>query len=764
MNNITSCKRFLGAIFLLIGSLAAVASPARRIPFLLRLADGSEVEVVKRGDESAHWLETSDGSRMVVPCDGGYRLASLAERDSVMSVRMKAPGRRRTVGSFKPKFPTSGNMRSLILLVNFTDVKMNSRTAHDDFFHMMNDEGYSLNGGTGSARDYYVDNSMGVFQPDFDVVGPITLSHGYAYYGENDNTGEDLRATDMIIEACQLADDEVDFTKYDYNNDGFIDNVFVFYAGYGEATTSDANTVWPHSFDVTSVTSLPVILDGKRLDHYACTNELSSDGRMDGIGTFVHEFGHVLGLMDHYATSGSTAFTPNTWDVMDEGEYNNESRTPPCFTAYERYCLGWLNLVEISDAASVCIEDVSTNTGYVINTDNPNEYFILENRQRKGWDRYIPGHGMLVWHIDYDEYLWDRNRINNEGAHQHIDIVEADGIASTGTKDGDAFPGMGLVTSFTATTTPAFVTWDGKDVGVPLTNIREEGGLIYLDACGGGPALEPIRFAVPNAMEAEEVGTTSFMARWESVDEAEGYYVGLGTLSPGEKQEDVATFDGGVSKLPEQWTTSSISTYSNASYAGKAIPSLRLQKDGDYLECLHEYIYSIEFWCRCSSVKAATSMEVSWLQTSGEWTEPEVVKPASSATTLTFSTPGYSKGVRITYHPGGGGSLALDDVAVTYADLAFSPVREEEYTTGTSMLITDLTPGQDYAYYVVAAKGVMRSRRSNLVSVTTDTSTGIVQPTEAAAAKQYYNLQGQRVNPDKAHGIIICEGRKIFVK
>lgn len=751
----------------------SMASPALRYPFSIRLSSGEEVVVVKCGDEHRHWMQTQEGEQLILGDEtSGYRIATAEEKEAFFSSPATAKVRKiSAVDKFTPVFPTTGKMRSLVILANFADVKMQSPTANDDFQRMMTETGYGDLGGTGSARDYYIENSMGVFQPQFDVVGPVTLPNGYAYYGENDKTGEDMHAEQMIIDACRAVDDVVDFTEYDYNNDGYIDNVFVFYAGYGEATYSDPNTVWPHSWDIVESTSIPIMFDGKRLNHYACTNELDKHGVMDGIGTFVHEFGHVLGLPDFYPTTGSvSAFTPNIWSVMDEGEYNNNSRTPPYFTAVERYLLGWLVPVEVlAEGCSVAINPIANNEAYIIHTANRNEYFLLENRQQVGWDAYIPGHGMLVWHIDYDAYLWEKNRVNNVATHQYCDIVEADNIQSTGTKNGDTFPGASNVTAFTAETSPAFVDWKGNDVGVPLTNIREEDGMIFFDAAGGGAPLEPMRYIQPVAEEASEVTSTSFLAKWQSVEDIDGYRVGVCSIRKSEPKTDIATMTGGIAAITGKWTTNVTSTYNNASYAGESTPSLRMQRESDKVECHHENIAGISFWCRGSSVKAGTVVEIEWLTDGSKLLGKDTYELTATGTTVKFDAPDAGREsvgiVRITYRPAeGSGSLAIDDIAVTYADNIYELMGSETDVIEPKMTITGLTPDTDYAYYVVAVKGEMTSRKSEYVTLHTltieeDNGVEMVE-TAADANSAIYNLSGQRVLSPRSATIYIRNGKK----
>ncbi|MDE6403542.1 MAG: fibronectin type III domain-containing protein, partial [Muribaculaceae bacterium] len=284
-----------------------------------------------------------------------------------------------------------------------------------------------------------------------------------------------------------------------------------------------ADTVWPHSWNVTSAGVGTYLFDDKILDRYACSNEW--EGSMpDGIGTFVHEFSHVLGLPDIYPTSYTEAFTPGDFCVMDHGSYNNDSRTPPNYSIFERNALGWMKPVELTGqtVAEFTVTPIENMDGYVILTNRADEFFLIENRQLTGWDKYLPGHGMLVWHIDYNSSAWTSNTVNNDKDHQCIDIVEADDIRSTESRGGDPFPGTRKVTDFTHRTSPAMKTWAGLELKVPLRNIREIDGNIVFD---GGYIPVPAPGAI-TALEVsdEDVSTTSFTARW-TLDANSSYYL-----------------------------------------------------------------------------------------------------------------------------------------------------------------------------------------------------------------------------------------------
>lgn len=407
------------------------------------------------------------------------------------------------------RFPAYGNQKAIVILVEYQDTKFRLDDPHDYFSRMLNETGFSDLGGTGCAKEYFSLNSNGNFNCDFDVYGPVTLSKNMSYYGGNNAAGNDMHPADMVKEACEQLDDEVDFSEYDRNHDGVVDNVFVFYAGRGEASGGAANTVWPHSWSMTSAGYPNLYFDGVRIHTYGCSNEWEGS-RPDGVGTFIHEFSHVMGLPDLYATSYSGAFTPGGWSALDYGPYNNGGMTPPLYSVFERYALGWIEPKEILDPADATLPPIGENVAGIIHTPDETEFFLVENRQQTGWDKYIPGHGMLVWHVDYDDYVWSNNTVNDSYSHQYVDIEEADGTQNENSRAGDAFPGTSGKTEFTADTRPAMRTWDGTDIDVPLTEIAEsEDGIITFKIKEGASELPALQ-----ALPAEDINPWGFTANW----------------------------------------------------------------------------------------------------------------------------------------------------------------------------------------------------------------------------------------------------------
>lgn len=505
-------------------AFAVVAIPK---PVTIRQADNSTIIVLLHGDEHFHYTTTSDGYLIVQKTGIFYHALVKSEKITITDIRAHDPSMRGAEESgflhfkskgvpqyFKTKmaqrsrtqnmarigldmgFPTTGQIRSLILLVNFSDVKFESAAAQGNFEALLNQSGYAENGATGSAKDYYMQNSNNRFTPTFDVVGPVTLPKPTKYYGGNNIYGVDSYPEEMVAEACRLAKEHfhVNFADYDYNQDGLLDNVFVFYAGKNEAEGGGEDTIWPHRSELTE----QVTIDGKQVVGYACSSEINLAGQfptMAGIGTFCHEFGHVLGWPDFYDTDGDEyGLTQGVfdWSLMCSGSYNNEGRTPPAISATERMLVKWLDPEELEFTGNYTLGELqSTNKAYLIKTDTENEFFILENRQNTGWDSYLSGHGLLIFHVDRsDRYVegsealhrWNFNTPNNVKKHMCYRIITARPNSGEGYEAYMPFPGMSNNQEFSKNTNPENKSWSGSNIKADLFNIRETDGVISFRA------------------------------------------------------------------------------------------------------------------------------------------------------------------------------------------------------------------------------------------------------------------------------------------
>ena len=452
-------KRLSILILIFAMAVAVWAVPARRRGVVMTQPDGSEVPVYQHGDEHFHWQTNEKGEWLKLGEDGFYRVTEALSAEQIEARRMSSPKR-----AVQAACPLNIAPKGLVILANFTDATFETSKAEMDSMltavNYTRNYSYTYRGKTykissqGSARQYFEDASFGQYDLQLDVVGPVTVSNKYSYYGQNNSAGQDKQAEKMIEEACKLADTEcgVDFSQYDNDGDGYVDFVFVIYAGYGAADGGGNNTIWPHAWNLYSAAGRRCELDGKVVDLYACGNELDYYSKTHtGIGTFTHEFSHVLGLPDMYITNNANHTTLNEWDIMDYGPYNNDGNTPPTYSAYERFFMGWLQPRLITEPENVVLKDLkesneallisSTDEHNLVGNDpNPTTFFLVENRQQEGWDKSLPGHGMMLTKIQYSYSKWNQNIVNNTKSKMGVDIIEADGKTNNYGKATDLFP------------------------------------------------------------------------------------------------------------------------------------------------------------------------------------------------------------------------------------------------------------------------------------------------------------------------------------
>ncbi len=516
-------KRLLFNLLITFMCIATMeAAPALPVKHQLTQPDGTTLTVYLRGDEFMHYYETVDGLMLQKSLNGFYCYAELSKEGKVIaspliahdetlrspdeityirgirqeslrnvliekmnldkSIRQKAV----SPGTIKQDFPTVGEVHGLVVLVQYQDIKLSEAATVEAYDRVMNEENYDGDIASGSVRDYFLNQSENKLKLHFDVVGPITLSQNRKYYGSAEEAGKE-RVDEMMAEAVKLAKEQnpdLDFSSYDLNEDGVVDFVYAIYAGYGEAQGGPEETVWPQSSTLEYKDWN--LYDGLYLGRYSCSCELrgKTGSTLDGIGTFCHEFSHILGLPDIYDPRYSGCPGLNGWDVMDIGSYNNESKTPAGYTAMDKYTLGWLKPELLDGPQSVSLEALATSNKayFLVSEKNPNEYFTFENRQNVSWDAALPGHGLLICHIQYDKGIWRSNTVNTDGF-EHVSLVVADKNKreSEGSSMKDVFPGSSKNTSFTDDSEPAMLWNSGAKVGKPITNIKEVDGVITFD-------------------------------------------------------------------------------------------------------------------------------------------------------------------------------------------------------------------------------------------------------------------------------------------
>lgn len=503
-------RKIVLSFVLLFVALSMSAIPARPGRIRVTQPDGSVIYITRHGDEWGHWVTDDQGRVVRKGTDGFYRpVAGMTADAARRQAALHRQALRRNHHFHVPSDHIAFDKKHfLVILVEFSDLSFTVEDPQKAFTDLLNGAGYRENGATGSARDYYMENSGGRFFPVFDVYGPVKLSESKSYYGGNNSSGDDLCPEEAVAEACKALEGQVDFSKYDNDDNATVDLVFMYYAGYGEADSEDEDAIWPHQWSLMQAGMDVTVDDNMRIDNYACTNELvgygSQKGKMCGIGTACHEFAHAMGLPDFYdtdyATNGQAAGL-FFFSLMDNGAYNNEGRTPPYLNIMERIMLGWLDdsaKEEISAAGEYSLESVNTNKAYMTPTDQDGEYFVYECRSDNGWDAFLPAHGLVVYHVDesarevkidgvgnvsaFDlwEYWGDTNAINENGSHPCFYVVPA--VAQNDLLYGHSlyqgyyyfndelaenipFPGEGDVFTYTPK------SWNGVPSSMSLSNI-----------------------------------------------------------------------------------------------------------------------------------------------------------------------------------------------------------------------------------------------------------------------------------------------------
>ena len=490
-------KRWFTLWVVLFVVLSAMAVPAKPgVWRTISLTDGTQVKVQLVGDEFMHYYQSADGTRYLYDAASAtYQVYSDSQFSNslrkAVARRAKANKRRAVRRKANVTNIFQGTKKGLIILAQFTDSKFQSGHDRALYNKIANAENYTDNGFKGSVKDYFKAQSAGQFELDFDVVGICQLKNPCSYYGGNDAyTGDDLHAGEMVAEACQWAATQgVDFSKYDWDGDGEVDQVFVLYAGKGEADGGAVSTIWPHEFALSaSDYGKSLSLSGVTVDTYACSAELNGRGKLDGIGTFCHEFSHCMGFPDFYDTSYSGWFGMGDYDLMCAGNYNGDGKCPAGYSAYEKHECGWLtyqDVTHIDEALNVTgLKAISEGGGaYVLkNKAHEDEYYIIENRQKTGWDAYLPSDGVMITHVDYDAYIWWNNMPNTKGNyydenknvyyndHQRLTIFRAGRSTSDYGVASDLYP-YNTKNSLTAESNPAATLYNKNSDGTKYMHI-----------------------------------------------------------------------------------------------------------------------------------------------------------------------------------------------------------------------------------------------------------------------------------------------------
>ena len=536
-----TCLRRLSLILYIFFCLAPslAAAPARKGLLNLRQPDGSVVQAYLTGDENGHLVLTPDGCSLMQDAEGwwcyarydyyGHRLNTgehagapdtpgeviaasrsipydLLRQRRAARIRRMQPLRAKQLARTRAGEGEGGGVRhGLIILAEFPNLRFTY--SRQDFVKLINGEGPT------TALSYFKDQWKDNYTFRFDITEVVTLPHEYAFYGANKDNGEDSNAPQMIIDACAAVGPEINFADYDYDGDGEVENVFVFYAGPNESEGAGDNYVWPHMWYVQSGAGLSYQRDGVTIDNYACTSECRlNDDQTDftalaTIGTFCHEYTHTFGIPDLYDTDdedsgGNAEAMWNSIDLMDAGNHNDRGKTPPGYSAVERWFFGMSEGKPLTEGTHTLRPVQENGEFFILETDHEDEIFLFECRQASGWDYYIGGNGLLIYHIDWSTRpagestsagkvvtawdRWDLNEVNARPERQCIDLIEPDpdsreryqaavknrNYQAIYTLASHAFWPFEDASVYTCDTNPAFTFWSDADSPLGLTDIR----------------------------------------------------------------------------------------------------------------------------------------------------------------------------------------------------------------------------------------------------------------------------------------------------
>ena len=503
---------------LLICAFAAIqlwAVPADPNPIQFKQPDGTEITIRIRGDEKINWHETLDGYTLMFD-DERYLVYATADAEGNLvpsTIRyyenQTQSGNSETAqflaitkkGLFysesqvntllqlwnvvsdaqedADKAPILGTKKALCVLMSFRDRPMVKTNA--EFNSLINQVGYATGGAYGSVRDFFIENSYGQMTLEVTVVGPYTTQNNMSSYVTNSG----YRA--FAAEAARAADADVNYNDFAVN--GTLETFHIIFAGYGDEAINNGQQIWSHKWQLAS----PITLDGVRISVYSCSPELrgSSGTNLTYIGVICHELTHVFGSPDYYDTGSTGYIGTGSWDLMAGGSWNGSGNRPAHINMFQKILFGWVTPEELTSSRHITNMPNSAQNpvAYTVTANSNGEMYVLENRQRVGYDSAVPGHGLLIYHVH-------RNALTGNGSNAShpqqlypvcasaTTKIPTSSVSSYGSinSGGCPFPGTANKTSFTDDTTPAAFYWSGSSSGgginKPITEITETGNLI----------------------------------------------------------------------------------------------------------------------------------------------------------------------------------------------------------------------------------------------------------------------------------------------
>jgi M6 family metalloprotease-like protein len=376
---------------------------------------------------------------------------------------------------------------------------------------------------TGTLRQYYLDASYGQFELTGETYGWFTVDQTQSYYAGSDNGMSNnfpQNVNGFVREVVEKADPTVDFGRFDNDgpdgvpnsgdDDGYVDGVYVICPGFGpDHGSGDKNNLWPCSgvLGANEYTTADLSANGGyiKINTWGISAELyrtaeDSPEVIRPFGVVAHEFGHILGLPDLYDRTDSTQGPDfqgseglGSWCLMGSGNWGGDQEhpeTPAMFSVWCKKQMGWIAPLVIGSDSSISLEPIETAPqSYKIWEDNSqlSRYFLLENRQKTGFDRYLPGSGLMIYHVDENRWFgpYDNGSspINNYPGHKMVDLEEADGrddldYSVNRGDDGDPYPGASGNRNFDDTSYPSSKDYDGQSTGIAVRNISESARII----------------------------------------------------------------------------------------------------------------------------------------------------------------------------------------------------------------------------------------------------------------------------------------------
>jgi M6 family metalloprotease-like protein len=531
--------------------------------------DGTLIGIYLKGDEFVSWAETTDGYTLLFNNRGGYEYAvrgknNLLEPSGFLAhnIPFRTPDETHLLAN-NPKrlaysaeqirvlkslnqiyteniqteatFPTTGSRKLICILMGFKDLAFSKTQA--DFHNLLNQVQYTVDGATGSVKDYFREVSYNKLDLSMTVAGPYTAANNMSYYGKQSGSTDDVNPGALITEAVNFADPDVNFADFDNDNNGSVDGVYVIFAGYGQEAGASTDAIWSHS------SSIPTLYkDGKSVSKYACSPELrgNSGSGITRIGVICHEFGHVLGSPDFYDTdyeTGGSYEGTKTWDLMASGSWNNNGATPAHPSGFVKVlCYNWASVTELTVSSTITLKNAAeySDSFYKLNTTTSGEYFFFENRERHQFDAYIPGSGLIIYHVHKD--VFSSGNVINTTHPQKMYPVSQNATSepnSTPSSYGTiaaatcAWTGSGK-NEFSDTSIPGSKSWAGNNTGKPVTNILLDAVNRTVSFSFNQPAPD---LTPPVAHSATDITQTRFNANWSPVTGATGYYLDVSTNS-----------------------------------------------------------------------------------------------------------------------------------------------------------------------------------------------------------------------------------------